>query len=91
VSGSGGKWWQCRHHCMRLTSICSGGGGGLWKGSQHSGGSSSGGIRRSGAVLELHTHVLVGLWRCVLRHGGGECEGGESLCSLNRPIPLNKD
>ena len=61
-----------------LTCICSGGGGGLWKGSQHSGGSSSGGIRRSGAnsaVLELHADVIVGPWRCVLRHGGGECEG----------------
>ena len=87
---------MCTSHAvaMRLTYTCSGSRSRLWKSDQCSSGSCSSGLRTrvvDSAVLELHADVLVGLWRCVLRHGGGECEGTVSPCSANRPIPLNKD
>ena len=61
-----------------LTWIRSGRRSRLWKSDQRRRGSSGSGLRTSSvgsAVLELHADVLVGLWRCVMRHGGGECEG----------------
>ena len=65
-----------------LTCICSGSRSRLWKSDQCRSGSCSSGLRTrvvDSAVLELHADVLVGLWRCVLRHGGGECEGRVAL------------
>ena len=85
------------YHCEaveRLTCICSGSRSCLWKSDQCSSGSCSSRLRTrvvDRAVFELHVDVLVGMWRCVLRHDEGECEGTVSLCSSNRPIPLNKD
>lgn len=71
------------------TWICSVSSGRLRKCDECSGGSSSGGVGRSGggsALGELHAGVLDGLQRCVLRHGG---IGVAATCASNAALRGN--